>query len=81
LLLPAPPQSPALIFAFVLGYAGIILEEELAFNKSGVALLMAVFLWTIRSLTGDHAAVRDVSFPILRPLHIDHLNHLFAFSG
>ena len=50
-------QSPALIFAFLIGYGGIIMEEELSFNKSGVALLMAVFLWTIRSLTGDHAAV------------------------
>ena len=57
-------QSPALIFAFLIGYAGIIMEEELSFNKSGVALLMAVFLWTIRSLTGDHAAVG----PLLMPL-------------
>jgi len=35
---------------FVLGYAGIIFEESLAFNKSGVGLLMAVSLWVIRSL-------------------------------
>jgi len=35
---------------FVLGYAGIIFEESLAFNKSGVGLLMAVSLWVIRSI-------------------------------
>lgn len=35
---------------FVLGYAGIIFEENLTFNKSGVGLLMAVTLWTIRSI-------------------------------
>ena len=38
----------ALVFG--LGYAGIVFEESLAFNKSGVALLMAVFLWVIRSI-------------------------------
>lgn len=35
---------------FVIGYAGIIFEESLAFNKSGVALLMAVSLWVVRSI-------------------------------
>lgn len=35
---------------FGLGYAGIIFEESLAFNKSGVGLLMAVSLWVIRSI-------------------------------
>ncbi|KAK9163821.1 hypothetical protein Syun_004723 [Stephania yunnanensis] len=38
----------ALVFG--LGYAGIIFEESLAFNKSGVGLLMAVSLWVIRSI-------------------------------
>ena len=32
------------------GYADIIFEESLAFNKSGVGLLMAVSLWVIRSI-------------------------------
>lgn len=32
---------------FVLGYAGIILEETLAFDKTGVALLMGVGIWTV----------------------------------
>ncbi|XLU19699.1 hypothetical protein S245_055765, partial [Arachis hypogaea] len=32
------------------GYVGIIFEESLAFNKSGVGLLMAVSLWTIKSI-------------------------------
>ena len=47
----------ALTAVFVLGYAGIIVEEELAFNKAGVALVMAVSLWVVRSLAGDHATV------------------------
>lgn len=34
---------------FIVGYAGIIFEESLAFNKSGVGLLMAVSLWVVRS--------------------------------
>ena len=38
----------ALIFG--MGYAGIIFEEYLAFNKSGVGLLMAVSLWAVRSI-------------------------------
>lgn len=32
---------------FVLGYLGIILEEILAFDKTGVALLMGVGIWTV----------------------------------
>ncbi|WZN59254.1 solute carrier protein [Chloropicon roscoffensis] len=48
----------ALSAVFVIGYAGIILEESLAFNKSGVGLIMAVSLWTIRMLgDGDAGAV------------------------
>lgn len=35
---------------FIIGYGGIIFEESLAFNKSGVGLLMAVSLWIIRSI-------------------------------
>lgn len=50
-------EGMALIAVFVLGYAGIIVEEELAFNKAGVALVMAVSLWVVRSLAGDHNAV------------------------
>ncbi|QDZ22659.1 solute carrier protein [Chloropicon primus] len=48
----------ALSAVFVVGYLGIILEESLAFNKSGVGLIMAVSLWTIRMLgDGDAGAV------------------------
>lgn len=32
---------------FVLGYVGIILEEAIAFDKTGVALLMGVGVWTV----------------------------------
>ncbi|XP_078443704.1 sodium/proton antiporter 2-like [Wolffia australiana] len=46
----ADNQDAAMALVFGLGYAGIVFEESLAFNKSGVALLMAVVLWTIRSL-------------------------------
>lgn len=35
---------------FALGYCGIVFEEFLVYNKSGVALLMAVTLWVIRSI-------------------------------
>jgi hypothetical protein len=34
---------------FTLGYIGIFVEEIVGLNKSGVALLMAVSLWTIYS--------------------------------
>lgn len=47
----------AMVIVFILGYAGIIVEEELALNKAGVALVMAVSLWVIRSLAGDHGTV------------------------
>ncbi|KAG6545526.1 hypothetical protein Mapa_013128 [Marchantia paleacea] len=46
----AENQNLAMAAVFVLGYAGIIFEENLTFNKSGVGLLMAVTLWTIRSI-------------------------------
>uniref|UniRef100_A0A0A0LA82 Citrate transporter-like domain-containing protein n=2 Tax=Cucumis sativus TaxID=3659 RepID=A0A0A0LA82_CUCSA len=39
-----------MVLLFGIGYAGIIFEESLAFNKSGVGLLMAVGLWVIRSI-------------------------------
>ncbi|XP_039025130.1 sodium/proton antiporter 1-like [Hibiscus syriacus] len=35
---------------FEIGYVGFIFEESLAFNKSGVGLLMAVSLWVVRSI-------------------------------
>ncbi|CAH9145988.1 unnamed protein product [Cuscuta epithymum] len=35
---------------FAIGYVGIIFEESLAFNKSGIGLLMAVSLWVVRSI-------------------------------
>uniref|UniRef100_A0A1D1Y6V9 Putative transporter Rv2685/MT2759 n=1 Tax=Anthurium amnicola TaxID=1678845 RepID=A0A1D1Y6V9_9ARAE len=46
----AANQDIAMALVFGLGYAGIIFEESLAFNKSGVGLLMAVCLWVIRSI-------------------------------
>jgi hypothetical protein len=50
MLLLLDVQDLAMSVVFGLGYLGIIFEEFLAFNKSGVALLMAVTLWTIRSI-------------------------------
>ncbi len=35
-----------IIIAFVLGYAGIILEHLIHLNKSISAIIMAVFCWT-----------------------------------
>ncbi|KAI7745760.1 hypothetical protein M8C21_027706 [Ambrosia artemisiifolia] len=46
----AANQDLAMALLFGIGYAGIIFEESLAFNKSGVGLLMAVSLWVIRSI-------------------------------
>ncbi|KAK3265049.1 sodium/proton antiporter [Cymbomonas tetramitiformis] len=43
-------QSISMIAVFVLGYLGIIFEETVSFNKSGVGMLMAVSLWTILAL-------------------------------
>ncbi|KAF7143919.1 hypothetical protein RHSIM_Rhsim05G0087800 [Rhododendron simsii] len=46
----AANQDVAMVLLFGIGYAGIIFEESLAFNKSGVGLLMAVSLWVVRSI-------------------------------
>ncbi|KAI8554552.1 hypothetical protein RHMOL_Rhmol05G0107600 [Rhododendron molle] len=46
----AANQDVAMALLFGIGYAGIICEEYLAFNKSGVGLLMAVSLWVVRSI-------------------------------
>ncbi|KAJ8763468.1 hypothetical protein K2173_002351 [Erythroxylum novogranatense] len=46
----AANQDLAMALLFGIGYAGIVFEESLAFNKSGVGLLMAVSLWVIRSI-------------------------------
>ncbi|XP_015058461.1 sodium/proton antiporter 1 [Solanum pennellii] len=46
----AANQDIAMALLFGVGYMGIIFEESLAFNKSGVGLLMAVSLWVIRSI-------------------------------
>jgi len=43
-------QDVAMALLFGIGYAGIIFEEALAFNKSGIGLLMAVSLWVVRSI-------------------------------
>ncbi|CAN6210171.1 unnamed protein product [Urochloa humidicola] len=46
----AANQDIAMVLVFAVGYAGIIFEESLAFNKSGVGLLMAVCLWVVRAI-------------------------------
>ncbi|XP_050146563.1 sodium/proton antiporter 1-like [Malus sylvestris] len=46
----AANQDVAMALLFGIGYVGIIFEESLAFNKSGVGLLMAVSLWAVRSI-------------------------------
>ncbi|KAH6826001.1 sodium:hydrogen antiporter 1 [Perilla frutescens var. hirtella] len=46
----AANQDLSMVLLFGIGYAGIIFEESLAFNKSGVGLLMAVSLWVVRSI-------------------------------
>lgn len=46
-------QGLSMSLLFTLGYVGIMVEELVGLNKAGVALLMAVSLWTIRSTGGD----------------------------
>ncbi|TVU10736.1 hypothetical protein EJB05_44282 [Eragrostis curvula] len=59
----AANQDIAMVLVFAIGYAGIIFEESLAFNKSGVGLLMAVCLWVIRSIgaPSTDVAVQELS--------------------
>ncbi|KAG8368357.1 hypothetical protein BUALT_Bualt15G0037100 [Buddleja alternifolia] len=59
----AANQDLAMALLFGLGYAGIIFEESLAFNKSGVGLLMAVSLWVVRSIgaPSTEVAVSELS--------------------
>jgi Na+/H+ antiporter NhaD/arsenite permease-like protein len=56
-------QDIAMVLVFALGYAGIIFEESLAFNKSGVGILMAVCLWVVRSIGAPSidVAVQELS--------------------
>lgn len=55
-------QDVAMALLFGIGYAGIIFEESLAFNKSGIGLLMAVSLWVVRSI-----GVRMTKFCLSNP--------------
>nr|CAD1840113.1 unnamed protein product [Ananas comosus var. bracteatus] len=78
----AANQDLAMVLVFAIGYAGIIFEESLAFNKSGVGLLMAVCLWVIRSigapstdiavteLTRSSAEVSEIVFFLLGAMTI-----------
>ena len=45
----------------MLGYAGIIFEEFFAFNKSGVALLTAVGMWSVRAAGAPSEAALNAS--------------------
>ncbi|GMH12147.1 hypothetical protein Nepgr_013988 [Nepenthes gracilis] len=61
-------QDLAMALLFGIGYAGIIFEESLAFNKSGVGLLMAVSLWghkTYRTISEIEHASAEVSGIVL----------------
>ncbi|KAL0387040.1 UNVERIFIED_CONTAM: Sodium/proton antiporter 1 [Sesamum radiatum] len=58
----AANQDLAMALLFGIGYAGIIFEESLAFNKSGVGLLMAVSLWVIRSIGAPSTEVAVSEF-------------------
>ncbi|GFQ07672.1 uncharacterized protein at3g49720 [Phtheirospermum japonicum] len=51
----AANQDLAMALLFGIGYAGIIFEESLALNKSGVGLLMAVALWELLSYEGGRS--------------------------
>ncbi|GLJ11253.1 hypothetical protein SUGI_0148710 [Cryptomeria japonica] len=66
-----------MVLVFALRYVGIIFEESLAFNKSGVGLLMAVSLWVIGIITFflssmlDNFTSRIAMVSLLRKLILD----------
>ncbi|KAB5520732.1 hypothetical protein DKX38_025051 [Salix brachista] len=64
----AANQDLAMELLFGIGYAGIIFEESLAFNKSGVELLMAVSLWVIRSI-GLYGSMIELVLTIFTRMH------------
>lgn len=57
---------------FSLGYLGIFVEELIGLNKAGVALVMAVSLWTIYSNGAGGPVGRSPSA---------HANVQLGFSG
>ncbi|GFP84608.1 na(+)/h(+) antiporter nhad [Phtheirospermum japonicum] len=67
----AANQDLAMALLFGIGYAGIIFEESLAFNKSGVGLLMAVALWVaVSELSHASAEVSEIVFFLLGAMTI-----------
>ena len=46
-----------MVYTFVLGYMGIILETLFEFNKAGIALVMSVALWVIYGSAATAAGV------------------------
>jgi len=50
-------QNTTMVLIFLLGYVGIIFEETVSFNKSGVALIMAAALWTTAAVSDPTGAV------------------------
>jgi hypothetical protein len=70
-----------MLLIFALGYVGIVLEETIALNKSGVALLMASALWSIRAccttgvspsnvLSNSSSQFRPIPHDLTNPLSI-----------
>ncbi|KAI8554553.1 hypothetical protein RHMOL_Rhmol05G0107600 [Rhododendron molle] len=68
----AANQDVAMALLFGIGYAGIICEEYLAFNKSGVGLLMAVPSTevAVSELTHAFAEVSEIVFFLLGAMTI-----------
>ena len=50
-------EALSMTATFILGYAGIIFEENFGFDKSGVALLMSTALWVIFAGTAGASGV------------------------
>lgn len=72
-------QNIAMALFFAIGYAGIVFEESLAFNKSGVGLLMAVSLWVIRSI-GVRICMSVVKYFVLNSQCMLLFSSLFYYS-
>nr|ACN78492.1 putative Na+/H+ antiporter [Arachis hypogaea] len=68
----AANQDLAMALLFVIGYVGIIFEESLAFNKSGVGLLMAAPSTgvAVSELTRASAEVSEIVFFLLGAMTI-----------
>lgn len=71
----------AMIGIFIIGYVGIILENTLAFDKTGVALLMGVGVWTVLMTDASNADAAHTIKLLLSEKMADTSEILFFLVG